>query len=111
MLVELLVFSFIFYIFLYGLSYYCNKIISAVMILLACVMVFRATYRYSDNDTIKINLSEFDINKLNNNEIFIYENAKDYKEAAISVSLLGKRVKSSKLIQSKYTVSEQFISD
>ena len=85
--------------------------ISTMMIFLACIMIFRATYRYGDNDTIKINLSEFDLNKLNNNEIFKYENAKDFKKAAISVSLLGKRVKSSKFIQSKYHVSKQFISD
>ena len=111
MLVELLVFSFIFYIFLNKLSYYFNKMISTMMIFLACIMIFRATYRYGDNDTIKINLSEFDLNKLNNNEIFKYENAKDFKKAAISVSLLGKRVKSSKFIQSKYHVSKQFISD
>lgn len=111
MLLELLVFSFITYLFIKKFSYPSHKLISLGMVLLAFVTIFRATYRYSDNDTIRLNVSDFDLNKLKMNKIFKYENAGDYKEAAISTSLLGKRVETSPLIQPKYHVSNQFTAD
>ena len=81
------------------------------MIFLAFVTLFRATYRYTDNDTVRLKVSEYDLNKLDKNKIFKYKNVGDYKKAAISVSLLAKRVESSEFIQSKYHVSDQFIAD
>jgi hypothetical protein len=111
MLLELLVFSFITYLFIKKFSYPSHKLVSLGMVLLAFVTIFRATHRYSDNDTIRLNVSDFDLNKLKMNKIFKYENAEDYKEAAISTSLLGKRVETSPLIQSKYHVSNQFTVD
>ena len=111
MLLELLLFSFIIYIFIYRFSHLFNKFTFIVMIFLAFVTIFRATYRYADNDTVRLKVSEYDLNKLNKNKIFKYENVGDYKKAVISVSLFGKRVESSEFIQSKYHVSNQFIAD